>query len=89
MEHMFGFGMGGYGWGMGLPLWMVSILPLLAIWSLIWKGLALWHSAQRKDNWWFIALLIINTVGILEIVYLFGFAKLKFDELFTSKVHHS
>lgn len=83
-----GFGMGGYGWGMGLPLWMLSILPLLMLWSIVWKGIALWHSAQRKDSWWFIAMLVINSVGILEIVYLFGFAKLKFDELFTSKAHH-
>lgn len=45
------------------------IMPM-AFWSLIWKGLALWHAAKRNEKWWFIALLIINTVGILEICYL-------------------
>ena len=53
------------------------------VWSLFWKGLALWHSARRGEQWWFLAMLVINTMGILEIVYLFGFAKLKFNQLFS------
>ena len=88
MEHMFGFGYGHYGWEMGLPLILLSILPILILWTLLWKGLALWHSAQRKDAWWFVAMLFINTLGILEIIYLFGFAKLTVNQLFTSKVHN-
>ena len=43
--------------------------PLL-IWSIFWKGMALWRSARMNHKGWFIALLIINTVGIFEIVYL-------------------
>ncbi|HBQ25469.1 MAG TPA: hypothetical protein DD791_03660 [Syntrophomonas sp.] len=43
--------------------------PLL-IWSVFWKGLALWRSARMNHKGWFIALLIINTVGIFEIVYI-------------------
>lgn len=43
--------------------------PLL-IWSIFWKGLALWRSARMKHKGWFIALLVINTVGIFEIIYL-------------------
>ncbi len=87
---MVGFGVGRYGHGFdwAIPLALLSILPFLIVWTFFWKGLALWHSAQRKEAWWFIALLLINTLGILEIVYLFGFAKLKFNELFTSKNHH-
>lgn len=79
------FGAGTFRLWMGLPHWSLLILPLLLVWTLFWKGLALWHSAQRKDAWWFVALLVINTLGILEIVYLFVFAKLKFEELFSSK----
>ena len=52
---------GWYGWN-----WML----LVVIWSLAWKGLALWHAARRSEKGWFIALLVINTAGILEIVYL-------------------
>ncbi len=48
---------------------------LLLAWSLVWKGLALWRAARAGRKWWFIALLAINTFGILEILYLFIFGK--------------
>jgi hypothetical protein len=63
------------------------IVLLLALWSIFWKGLALWHSAQRGQYWWFVIMLFLNTAGILEIIYLFAIAKLKFDALFTTRVH--
>jgi hypothetical protein len=50
---------------------------ILYIWSIIWKGLALWKAADLKQKNWFVAILILNTIGILEIVYLFFFAKKK------------
>lgn len=53
------------------------ILALLVVWTLPWKGVALWKSAHLKDKRWFIALLIINTVGILEILYIFVFSRRK------------
>jgi len=59
-------------------------LILLLIWSIFWKGLALWHSAQRRQPWWFVIMLIVNTAGILEIIYLFAVAKVKFSKLFSS-----
>ncbi len=49
-------------------------LILIVLWTIPWKGIALWKSAQRGDKWWFIALLLINTVGLLEILYIFVFA---------------
>jgi methionyl-tRNA synthetase len=63
-----------------LPIWVFFILY---IWSILWKGLTLWRSANLKQRNWFVAILILNTVGILEIVYLFFFAKkkLKLTEL--------
>lgn len=67
--------------GFGMGAFSLSVLALLA-WSLVWKGLGLWHAAKRKQSWWFIAMLVVNTVGILEIVYLFAVAKVKTDELF-------
>ncbi len=76
---MEGFGTFGTGLGFGvLSLSMVAIL----VWSFIWKGLGLWHAAKRKESWWFIAMLLINTAGILEIIYLFAIAKVKREELF-------
>lgn len=51
------------------------ILFLLVTWSIIWKGIALWHSARNKQLIWYIAILIVNTLGILEIIYLSFFKK--------------
>ena len=51
------------------------IFVLVAIWTLVLKGFALWHAARNHQNRWFIAILILNTIGILEIVYLVWFRK--------------
>lgn len=48
---------------------------LIGIWVAIWKGIALWKAAKNGSLPWFIALLVINTIGILEIVYIFFFSK--------------
>ena len=56
----------------GIPLWA---LVVVAIWSLIWDGLALWKSAGKKQPVWFVVMLLTNTLGILEILYLFVFSK--------------
>ncbi|MBI2618293.1 hypothetical protein HYW58_02470 [Candidatus Kaiserbacteria bacterium] len=53
------------------------VILVLVIWTTVWKGLALWRAARLGAKWWFIALLIINTAGILEILYLFVFSKKK------------
>ncbi|MEM5853759.1 MAG: DUF5652 family protein [Candidatus Aenigmatarchaeota archaeon] len=50
--------------------------PLLA-WSLFWKALALWKAGTRREKFWFIILFLLNTVGILEIIYLLTRKKLK------------
>ena len=52
----------------------VFALVLVLIWVLIWKGLALWKAAKKKSLVWFIVLLLVNTLGILEILYIFLFS---------------
>lgn len=47
------------------------------LWSLPWKGMALWKAATRRDTGWFIALLVVNTVGLLDIVYLYFISERK------------
>jgi len=47
----------------------------LVFWSLIWKALALWHSARNNQLAWYIVLIFINTAGILEIIYLLFFRR--------------
>lgn len=39
------------------------------------KGYALWTAAKRDEKWWFIVMLVINTLGILELIYLYFVAK--------------
>lgn len=51
------------------------ILFLLLLWVLPWKGVALWKAARNKQLKWFVAILILNTVALLEITYLFFFVK--------------
>lgn len=62
----------------------MTTFALLTVWALFWKGLALWHAGRRHQPVWFIVMLLVNTVGILEIVYLFFVLKLKFSQLFSS-----
>lgn len=52
-------------------------LLLLLVWSLIWRGVALWKSARNNQRNWFVAFLVLNTFGILEIIYIFYFDKNK------------
>ena len=52
-------------------IWIV----LATIWTFAWKGVALWRAAQQEQKNWFIAMLVLNTLGILEITYLFYFSK--------------
>jgi len=49
------------------------IFPML-VWIIFWKGTALWKSAQRKEKIWFWLLMCLNTLGILEICYIFVFS---------------
>lgn len=65
-----------------LPEWVLPVTMVLVIWTLFWKGVSMWHAAQKKNGIWFFILLIFNTVGILDLYYLFGVEKIKSDKLF-------
>ena len=62
---------------LGLPAYLIAIA---LIWTLVWKGLALWKSARSKHIVWFVVFLVVNTLGIIEILYLFLFSKISFDK---------
>ncbi len=51
------------------------LLAIVVTWSIIWKGIALWHAARNNQLVWYIVLIVVNTVGILEIIYLLFFRK--------------
>lgn len=56
------------GWGWLLPFALLDI---------ILKAFALWRSARRGEKWWFVALLIINSLGILPGIYLLTHTEIK------------
>lgn len=69
----------------GLSNWLQThqlAFILITLWSFFWTALGLWHSAKRGHFVWFIIFLLVHTLGIFEIIYLFGILKLKFSELF-------
>lgn len=53
------------------PFKVTPLLAVLFIWTIIWKGLALWKAARRNDELWFVLILVINTMGLLEIIYIY------------------
>jgi hypothetical protein len=55
--------------------WLFWAIIIAGLWALPWKGIALWKAARRSEKWWFIALLLINTLAVLEILYIFVFSK--------------
>jgi hypothetical protein len=64
-----------YDWNRMPYFWWI-LTPLL-LWDLFWKAKGLWHSARNKQLGWFIAILIVNSLGILPIIYLAFFQKKK------------
>lgn len=40
------------------------------VWELTFKMLAMWRAARNNDLGWFIALGVVNSIGILSIFYL-------------------
>lgn len=63
------------------PVFLIFILT----WTLAWKGIALWKAAQRRQVYWFITLLVINTIGILPILYVYLFSEWKTIKVFKKK----
>lgn len=63
----FGFGIFGSVFFLIAAIWLLFTIVL--------KGYALWHAAKLGQIWWFVALLIFNTLGILELVYIVFFLK--------------
>lgn len=51
------------------------LLVVLFVLDLILRAIALWRSARNGQLFWFIALLFLNTMSVLPIIYLLIFAK--------------
>ncbi len=58
-----------------IGLFGLIFLLILTLWTIAWKAIALWISARESKKWWFGALLIFNTAGILDIIYILFFSQ--------------
>ena len=56
---------------------MLFLFVLVIVWSAIWKLMAMWKSARKGSLVWFVVLGIVNTLGILEILYIYVFSEMK------------
>ena len=54
---------------------LVVALVAAAIVELVLKGMAMWRASKRNDLAWFVILLVLDTVGILPLIYLLFFSK--------------
>lgn len=61
--------------GVGMGLIGISLFTLFLVALVTLKGYVLWTAAKRHEMWWFVALMLINTLGILEIIYLYFFTE--------------
>ncbi len=49
--------------------WFLPLIIVLALWDGVWKMIAMWRAARNNSAGWFIALAVLNTVGVLPIYY--------------------
>lgn len=54
---------------------MQALLLVALVWTLVWKGAALWKAGRSGSRTWFVVLFLINTLGILDILYIFWFSR--------------
>ncbi|MBD3238196.1 MAG: hypothetical protein GF332_00955 [Candidatus Moranbacteria bacterium] len=53
------------------------IVVAVLVWTIPWRAMALWKSARRGQVGWFIFFILIQTGGLLEIIYLVFLSKVK------------
>ena len=58
-----------FGFYQFIGVW-ATLFVLIALWDIVWKAIALWRAAKRGEVVWFVLLLVLNTAGVLPIIYL-------------------
>ena len=53
----------------------VLTVLFISLWTLVWKGVALYHAGKNRQKVWFVVLLLLNDLGILSMVYLRWFRR--------------
>lgn len=49
---------------------ILAVILILILVDIVLKLIALWYAARRKQYTWFIALGIVNSLGVLPAIYL-------------------
>jgi len=52
---------------------VIVLIVIAVLWELYWKGMGLWKAARNSQIYWFIAIFLLNTMGLLPILYLVRF----------------
>lgn len=58
-----------------LAPWQLLLFYILTIWTIVWKGIALWRASKNDQKYWFMFLLIVNSFSVFDLLYLFRFSK--------------
>lgn len=48
----------------------LTVIVAVALWELLWKGIALWKAARLHDTAWYVVMLLVNSLGIIPIIYI-------------------
>lgn len=70
-------------WINTVNIWLTAnpeVIVFVLIWQIVWMGIALWISAREKHIIWFVVFLLIHTLGILDILYIFWFSRIGFKK---------
>ena len=59
-----------------MPPEVLAVFLLITAWSLAWKGVALWKAGRNGHKFAFVVLLICNTLGVFEILYIFFYQRI-------------
>lgn len=66
---------------MNLSIGENLIIALAVVWAVLWKCYSVWIAARNGHKKWFVALVIFNTFGILDMIYIFAVAKKKWEDI--------
>jgi len=56
---------------MDYKILQITFIILAILWTIYWKIYSSWNAARHNHKVWFIILVLFNTLGILDIIYIF------------------
>ncbi len=54
---------------------------IIILWTIPWKIYSVWMAAKHDHKKWFVALIFLNTLSILEMIYVFKIEKKTWAEV--------